>query len=100
MPKRDSSNTKAAYDRKYYIKNREKILKRSTAYHKKHRALKNARQQRYYHTKGKWSRVPGWTKARFDEFHNLQSGRCAICDSSSGDIMLCRDHNHETQQPR
>lgn len=93
-----SSEKKAAYDKEYYQKNREKIIARSAAHHKKHQAQTNRRSNEFYHKTAKWKRVPGWNKERYLEFLEIQKGKCAICENLMS--RPCRDHNHTTNEGR
>lgn len=89
-----SKEAKKAYDRAYYLANREKLLARSMAHHKKHQTRTNERQKEYFHRKSKWNRVPGWTKESYLLALTLQKGLCAICQDNM--LNPVRDHNHIT----
>jgi uncharacterized OB-fold protein len=46
-------------------------------------------------------RVPGWDIVRYDEYLNLQEGKCAICGTTEyTNKDWCADHDHVTNEPR
>ena len=46
-------------------------------------------------------RVPGWDINRYNEYLELQGGKCAICGTTEyTNKDWCADHDHATNQPR
>ena len=46
-------------------------------------------------------RVPGWGIDRYNEYLELQQGKCAICGTTKyTNKDWCADHDHVTNQPR
>ena len=46
-------------------------------------------------------RVPGWDIDRYNEYLELQQGKCAICGTTEyTNKDWCADHDHATNQPR
>ena len=46
-------------------------------------------------------RVPGWNIDRYNEYLELQQGKCAICGTTEyTNKDWCADHDHATNQPR
>jgi len=94
--------------KKYYDKNRKRILKAQKEYNEKHK-------DRYRQNTKNWSskngkRMKEWTLKTFynlslDEFNDIfekQNGCCAICGIHQSQLKktLCVDHDHKTGQIR
>jgi hypothetical protein len=46
-------------------------------------------------------RVPGWDINRYNQYLELQEGKCAICGTNKyTNKDWCADHDHATNQPR
>jgi hypothetical protein len=79
--------------KKYYQKNKEKILKRQKENHKK-----------YPHKRKNYSLKYGYgiTLDDYNKMFEQQKGKCAICKRHQNDLTrtLCVDHNHKTNQVR
>jgi hypothetical protein len=79
--------------KKYYQKNKEKILKRQKENHKK-----------YPHKRKNYSLKYGYgiTLDDYNKMFKQQKGKCAICKRHQNDLTrtLCVDHNHKTNQVR
>jgi hypothetical protein len=46
-------------------------------------------------------RVPGWDIDRYNQYLELQEGKCAICGTTKyTNKDWCADHDHATNQPR
>ena len=79
--------------KKYYQKNKEKILKRQKENHKK-----------YPHKRKNYSLKYGYgiTLDDYNKMFEQQKGKCAICKRHQNDLTrtLCVDHDHKTNQVR
>jgi hypothetical protein len=56
--------------------------------------------KKYQIARGKRIRSYGITLAEYDRLFNDQNGVCAICQKTNGEIALCIDHNHATNEVR
>lgn len=114
-----------AYNRAYYLKNKEKIVKNNTSYNKDHRKLRADIQKKYYGknrekilayyqtSKGlKGKRISTWKQRGIisDDYDKLyeryvSTEKCEICEVSlttgeSSGTRRCLDHDHATGEVR
>jgi len=77
--------------KKYYNKNKEKILEKTRKWDKKNRAYrKNQQLKRFYDI----------TLEKHEQMYLEQNGRCAICGNSVEYSKVHTDHNHVTGKVR
>jgi hypothetical protein len=79
--------------KKYYQKNREKILKIRKKYHEKNPHKRKNSVLKYEY---------GITLDDYNRMFQQQKGKCAICKRHQNDLTktLCVDHNHKTNKVR
>jgi len=79
--------------KKYYQKNKEKILKRQKENHKKYPHKRKGYSLKYGY---------GITLDDYNKMFEQQKGKCAICERHQNDLTrtLCVDHDHKTNQVR
>jgi hypothetical protein len=79
--------------KKYYQKNKEKILKRQKENHKKYPHKRKNSLLKYGY---------GITLNDYNKMFKQQNGKCAICERHQNDLTrtLCVDHDHKTNQVR
>jgi hypothetical protein len=100
---------------RYYLANKEKILKRQKQYkinnpdkvseHNKARRLRHGDNIKELDKKYNNNRLPhkyGITIEQYNEIFDKQGGKCSICGRHQSDLRrrLCVDHNHATGKIR
>ena len=101
-----SKETIRARHRRYYVKNRERILKVTKKYQAENQEKIKEARQRYNKTKHEKSlfSLYGITTAEYDNMLEKQNGACKICGSipnpTSFKKRLCVDHCHKTKKVR
>jgi len=82
-----------ANGKKYYEKNKEKILKKQKENHKKNPHKRKNSVLKYEY---------GITLNDYNKMFKQQNGKCAICERHQNDLTrtLCVDHDHKTNQIR
>lgn len=82
------------YQREYYLKNRDRILKRQSEYEKLHKEKRNAHRKttwRGWHLQNRY----GITVEQYKEMFEKQGGLCAICGKPEQiHANLSVDHCH------
>ena len=81
--------------RKYYLKNKEKVLVRTRDYYHENKD-RSKKWRRDRHLRRKF----GITEEEFQKILERQGGGCAICGSKAKEINLQVDHCHRTGQIR
>lgn len=82
---------KKEYDRKYNLKNKEKLAKQALEWQRN-----NPEKRKKYRLKYRF----GLTVEEYERMLDEQGGVCAICGEPSAGRDLDVDHNHETNQVR
>ena len=79
--------------KKYYQKNKEKILKRQKENHKKYPHKRKGYSLKYGY---------GITLDDYNKMFEQQKGKCAICKRHQNNLTrtLCVDHDHKTNKVR
>jgi hypothetical protein len=84
---------KIIYDKKYYLKNKNKIKKANREYRKTERG-------QLAHKNGELKRKFGITLDEYDDIFNEQGGVCLICHQPEFNRRLAVDHEHQTGKIR
>ena len=99
-------NKKYESDRKYYLKNKEKIRKYKKQYAIKYREKRNAlerkdRKDNPEKNRKRWlKRRHNITLEQYNFMFEQQGGVCAICGLPETGRVLAVDHNHKTGKIR
>jgi hypothetical protein len=112
MDDTERKRRKAAYQRDYYQRNRDRYREYHQKYHEANREKRRAYARAYYRrNKIKWrisdlARKYGLTVEDYERMAGQQSGLCAICSrrpnvaEDSETAILIVDHCHETGRVR
>jgi hypothetical protein len=97
MPRKNVERGKQ-YMHDWYVKNKDRIIARSTAYNKLHRVRRLRRYREHYaakYRKSKLMKLYGLTSEEFDRLDPIKS--CQMC---ARERPLTYDHDHQTGRVR